>query len=371
MFQLEPALKLLVAMGGSDLHLAAGCPPTVRVRGELEPVPGAADLTARETESVLASMVDDAVKLAEFENEGEVDFSCEVSDVARVRVNAFRQRGSVALVCRTIPNHVPQLEELGVPDVVGRLADEQRGIVLVTGATGSGKSTTLAAMVDHINRTKARHVVTIEDPIEFVHRNRRSIVNQREVGADTASFRRALRRVLRQDPDVILIGEMRDEETVGAALSAAATGHLVLSSVHTVDAPETINRIAEFFPPHQERQLRAMLAGTLTGIVSQRLLPTADAKDRAVACEVLVSTPRVRDMIIDAEKTPQLRDAIAEGEYYGMTTFDQALLALHRAGTISLDDALRAATDPHDLKLTASTTTADAADPQVLAGARV
>ena len=207
----------------------------------------------------------------------------------------------------------------------------------------------------------ARHIVTVEDPIEFVHENRRSIVNQREVGADTASFNRALRRVLRQDPNVILIGEMRDEETVRAALSAAATGHLVLSSLHTVDAAETINRIAEFFPPHQERQIRAMLAGTLKGIVSQRLIPTLDGEGRAVVCEVLICTPRVRDMIVDAEKTAQLPEAIAEGDYYGMVTFDQALLSLHREGTISLDEAVRAATDPHGLKLTAQTTTAEPA----------
>ena len=237
------------------------------------------------------------------------------------------------------------------PAVIAQLAEEERGIILLTGTTGSGKSTTLAAMIDHINRTMHKHIVTIEDPIEFLHRDRNSIINQREVGQDTASFKRALRRVLRQDPDVILVGEMRDEETVQTALSAAETGHLVLSTLHTVDAPETINRIIDFFPPHQQQQARAMIAGTLKGIISQRLVPTADGKGRVATCEIMVMTGRVHDMIIDPKQTGQLGEVVAEGGYYGMQTFDQHLLEHLNAGRITLEDATRAASSPHDFKL--------------------
>jgi twitching motility protein PilT len=246
---------------------------------------------------------------------------------------------------------IKAVEELGLPDAVTQLAQQERGIILLTGTTGSGKSTTLAAMLDHMNRTMSKHIVTIEDPIEFLHRDRSSIINQREVGQDTASFKRALRRVLRQDPDVILIGEMRDEETVHTALSAAETGHLVLSTLHTVDASETINRIIDFFPPHQQQQARAMIAGTLRGIVSQRLVRTADGKGRVACCEILVMTGRVHDMILDPKLTGQLPEVIREGTYYGMQTFDQHLLAHLQAGRITMEDALRSATSPHDFKL--------------------
>jgi twitching motility protein PilT len=252
---------------------------------------------------------------------------------------------------RAIPVNIKSVEELNLPSVISRLAEEERGIILLTGTTGSGKSTTLAAMIDHMNRTMAKHIVTIEDPIEFLHRDRSSIINQREVGADTASFKRALRRVLRQDPDTILIGEMRDEETVHTALSAAETGHLVLSTLHTVDASETINRIIDFFPPHQQQQARAMIAGTLKGIVSQRLVPTPDGDGRVATVEVLVTTGRARDMIMDPEQTGRLREVIAEGEFYGMHTFDQALLHHVQAGRVSMEDALQVATSPHDFKL--------------------
>ena len=250
-----------------------------------------------------------------------------------------------------IPFAVRRIDELGLPAVISELADEERGLILLTGTTGSGKSTTLAAIIDHINATKARHIVTIEDPIEYLHRDRHSIINQREVGMDTGSFAKAMRRVLRQDPDVILIGEMRDEETVRTALSAAETGHLVLSTVHTLDAPETVNRIIDFFPPHEQAQARAMLAGTLRGVVSQRLVRTPDGDGRVAVCEILRMTGRARDMILDPEQTGRLHEVIAEGAYYGMQTFDQALLRHYQAGRVSMEDALRVASSPHDFKL--------------------
>jgi twitching motility protein PilT len=243
------------------------------------------------------------------------------------------------------------VSELGLPPVISDIADEERGLVLMTGTTGSGKSTTLAAIIDQINETKARHIVTIEDPIEYLHADRNSIINQREVGMDTGSFSRAMRRVLRQDPDVILVGEMRDEETVRTALSAAETGHLVLSTVHTLDAPETVNRILDFFPLHEQKQARAMLAGTLKSIVSQRLVQNCDRSGRVAVCEVFRMTGRGRDMILDPDQTGRLREVISEGEYYGMQTFDQALLHHHQAGRVSMDDALRVASSPHDFKL--------------------
>ena len=296
-------------------------------------------------------MLTDHEKLAEFDQEGEVDFAYSVEGLARFRVNAFRQRGSISVALRVIPFSVRTIGELGLPPVVSDLADEERGLILLTGTTGSGKSTTLAAIVDQINETKARHIVTIEDPIEYLHTDRNSVINQREVGMDTASFARAMRRVLRQDPDVILIGEMRDEETVRTALAAAETGHLVLSTVHTLDAPESVNRIIDFFPLHEQSQARAMLAGTLKGIISQRLVPTPDGGGRVAVCEILRMTGRARDMIMDPDETGRLREVITEGEYYGMQTFDQALLRHFQAGRVSMEEALRVATSPHDFKL--------------------
>jgi twitching motility protein PilT len=290
-------------------------------------------------------------RLAEFARDGEIDFSYTVRGLARFRVNAFRQRGSISIACRVVPFEIRAAEELGLPEVVGKLAGEPRGIIIVTGTTGSGKSTTLAAMVDHINRNYAKNIVTIEDPIEYLHRDQRSVVHQREIGFDTNSFSQALRRVLRQDPDVILIGEMRDEETVGTALSAAETGHLVLSTLHTIDAVETVNRIIDFFPPHHHQQVRAMLAGALRGVISQRLVPTIDGEGRAPACEVLTMTGRVRDLISNPAETGKLGEVIAEGSYYGMQTFDQALLKHYQDGVISMEEALKAATHPHDFKL--------------------
>ena len=254
-------------------------------------------------------------------------------------------------MARVIPFTVRTVQELGLPPAIEQIAEEERGLILLTGTTGSGKSTTLAAIINWINENKARHIVTIEDPIEYLHRDRQSIINQREVGMDTESFGRAMRRVLRQDPDVILIGEMRDEETVRTALSAAETGHLVLSTVHTLDAAESVNRIIDFFQPHEQGQARAMLAGTLKAVVSQRLVRTADRQGRVAVCEILRMTGRAHDMILDPEQTDRLREVIAEGEYYGMQTFDQALLKHYQAGRITIEDAMAAASSPHDFKL--------------------
>ena len=350
-FDLDHALRYLIATEGSDLHLKVPAYPLARVHGKLEPIPGTERLTPQDTENVLREMLRDPNKLEEFGTEYEVDFSYALEGLGRFRVNAFRQKGFISLVLRAIPVDIKSVEELNLPSVITRLAEEERGIVLLTGTTGSGKSTTLAAMIDHINRTMHKHVVTIEDPIEFLHPDRNSIVNQREVGMDTGSFKRALRRVLRQDPDVILVGEMRDEETVQTALSAAETGHLVLSTLHTVDASESINRIIDFFPPHQHAQARAMIAGTLKGIVSQRLVRTADGNGRVACCEILVMTGRVNDMILDPKLTGQLPEVIAEGSYYGMQTFDQHLLEHLQAGRITMDEAMHVATSPHDFKL--------------------
>jgi twitching motility protein PilT len=350
MFDVHAALRELVAREGSDLHLKVDSPPLYRVRGSLGPDQTAAPLSAQDTEHALHELLHDQVKLKEFADDHEVDFSFEIPEVARFRLNAFRQRGVISMACRAIPTKISTIDELALPSVVRDLAEEERGIVLLTGTTGSGKSTTLAAMIDHMNVTMAKHIVTIEDPIEFVHKDKLSVINQREVGMDTKSFERALRRVLRQDPDVILVGEMRDEETVRTALSAAETGHLVLSTVHTVDASESINRLLDFFPPHQHNQARSMIAGTIRGVISQRLVPGAGG-GRVAVCEILRMTGRVRDMITDPNQTGQLGEAISSGAYYGMQTFDQALFHHVKAGRVTREEALRVASSPHDFKL--------------------
>jgi twitching motility protein PilT len=349
-FDIDNALCTLVQLGGSDLHLKVKTPPLTRVDGELRPIEGAPPMAPEDTETAVATMLHDPIKLKELSEEFEVDFSYSISGVARFRVNAFRQRGTLSLVARAIPHSIRSVSDLMLPPVITELSDEERGIILLTGTTGSGKSTTLAAMIDHINRNHSKHIVTIEDPIEFLHVDKRSIINQREVGMDTLSFKRALRRVLRQDPDVILIGEMRDEETVHTALSAAETGHLVLSTVHTVDAAETVNRIIDFFPPHMEGQIRAMLAGTLKGVISQRLVRSTDG-GRVATCEILRMTGRVRDMIMDPAQTGRLTEVVSEGAYYGMQTFDQALFEHVKAGRVDIEQAMKAATSPHDFKL--------------------
>ena len=352
MIDLEQALRALVAREGSDLHLKTGSVPMARINGELESLgeswPPVAD---GEIEHVLFEMLGrGAGRIEEFEARHEIDISRELEGVARFRINARRQRGGIALVVRAIPHQIRTIEELALPPVIARMAEEQRGIVLVTGTTGSGKSTTLAAMIHQINMTRPANIVTIEDPIEFVHTDRRSMIGQREVGIDTLSFKGALRRVLRQDPDVILIGEMRDEETVQTAMSAAETGHLVLSTIHTLDAAETINRMLEFFPPNHHQQVRAMLASTLRGVISQRLVPAVDG-GRVAVCEILRMTGRVRDKILKASETIDLSTVISEGAYDGMQTFDQALYAHVAAGRVSVEDAKDAATSPHDFKL--------------------
>jgi twitching motility protein PilT len=350
MFDVDSALRTLIERGGSDLHIKVGVPPTVRLHGDLAPLEGYQPLRPADTEKAFQDM-GEVRSLTEFEECGEADFSYSIKGLSRFRVNAFRQRGSISIVCRAIPFDIRSVDDLGLPPVVTKLAEEQRGIILVTGTTGSGKSTTLAAMIDHINRTRTDHIVTLEDPIEYLHPDKNSIVNQREVGSDTESFGRAMRRVLRQDPDVILIGEMRDEETVRTALSAAETGHLVLSTVHTLDATETINRIVDFFPPHQQHQARVMLAATLRGAIAQRLVPDVTGDGRVPASEILVVTGRVQDLIMNPEETGKITEVIAEGEYYGMRTFDQSLLQYVMEGKIAEEIALEYASSPHDFKL--------------------
>ena len=349
MLDLDQVLRGAVERGASDVHIKVGSPPHIRLDGELVPV---SDETVQpaDTERV-AFAVMPKLRAEEFIASNEADFAYALNGVGRFRVNVFRQRGSVAMVLRHILPGIPPMEELGLPPVVRRLAEEKRGLVLVTGPTGSGKTTTLAAMIDHINETQARHIVTIEDPIEVLHPDKKSLINQREVGDDTADFLSALKRALRQDPDVILIGEMRDPETVWAALSAAETGHLVFSTLHTMGATETINRVIDFFPPYQQQQVRMSMAGALKGIVSQRLVQRCDRDGRIPAMEVLVSTGRVFDKIADATQTHELEEIIADGEYYGMQTFDQSLLHLYTDKVVSRRDALSTASSPHDLRL--------------------
>jgi twitching motility protein PilT len=351
MFDVDAALMTVIEEEASDLHLKVPSKPMVRRHGKLVPLDGYEKLRPEDTEATLFHMLTDEAKLESFRNEREVDFSYSVPGVARFRVNAFVQRGTISLVCRAIPFQIKTVDELLLPPVISEIADEERGLILLTGTTGSGKSTTLASMINHINLSYEKHIVTIEDPVEFLHSDKSSIINQREVGEDTASFARALRRVLRQDPDVILVGEMRDEETVRTALSAAETGHLVLSTIHTVDAAESVNRIIDFFPQAEQRQARAMLAGTLKAVISQRLVPTPDGGGRVATCEILRMTGRVRDMIMNPEETGKLPEVISEGAYYGMQTFDQALLYHVQHDRVSMEDALKAATHPHDFKL--------------------
>jgi twitching motility protein PilT len=351
MLDLTHALTTLVQRGGSDLHLKAGNGPLARIDGNIVQLyPDAEAIPPEHMNQLLLSTLPEA-RMKEFENESELDYAHAVPGVGRFRVNAFKQRGTVAMIMRSLPLKIPQFADLGLPDVVRELAESERGIILVTGTTGSGKSTTLAAMIDHINRTMEKHIVTVEDPIEFLHKDHLSSVNQREVGMDTASFARALHRVLRQDPDVILVGEMRDEETVRTALSAAETGHLVFSTLHTADAGETVNRIIEFFEPQAQQQARAMFAASLAGVVSQRLVPAAIPGQRIAIVEVLKTTGRIRDMILDPEKTAGIPDAIAEGAFYGMQTFDQALFEMVRDERVEMATAVNYASRPQDFKL--------------------
>jgi twitching motility protein PilT len=339
------------AAGASDLHLKPGIPPTIRVDGDLRPLPQPA-LTVADVDAYLDALIPDRLRV-EFKEHREADFAYGLRDGSRFRVNAFQQRGNATIALRALVPPTGDFASLGLPPVLTRLAGERRGLILVTGPTGSGKSTTLAALTDWINSNRRVNIITVEDPVEFVHRDKVAMVSQREVGVDTGSFGEAMRRVLRQDPDVILIGEMRDVETIDAALKAAETGHLVLSSLHTLDASETINRIIDFFPTEHQHQIRMLLAGSLKAILSQRLIPAANGKGRVPAVEVLINTDRVAERIADAALTHEIPDVIAEGSYYGMETFDQAILRLAGNGSIAFDEALRNATNPADLKLRA------------------
>ena len=341
-------LRELAAGEGSDLHIKTGAPPKFRETGRLRAIERE-PLGPDEPEAIAAAIVPQA-RRARFEELGQVDFAYSLPGVGRFRVNVFRQRGSTSMVLRKLRFGGPSFAAMSLPPVVQQLADEPRGLVLVTGPTGSGKTTTLSAMIEHINRTKPVHIVTIEDPIEVLFRDDVASINQREVGQDTDSFLSALRAALRQDPDVILIGEMRDTETVRAALQAAETGHLVLSTLHTVDATETVNRAIDFFPPAQQNQIRWTLASALRGIICQRLIPTVEG-GRVPGLEVLVNTGRVAERIADPDKTAEIHEIIAEGGYYGMVTFDQSLLELVKSGTVTVEEAMLAASSPHDFQL--------------------
>jgi twitching motility protein PilT len=354
-------LKIAVERGASDLHLKVGSYPMMRIRGDLVPASEDRRLDHEETVAMAAAVMSTAQR-QKFKDSQEIDLAYSVPGLGRFRCNVFQQRGTIGLVLRVIPMGIKTIDQLGLPGVLKTIASEERGLVLVTGTTGSGKSTTLAALVDHINSTRCAHVMTVEDPIEFLHRDNRAIINQREVSVDTRSFAQALRSALRQDPDVILVGEMRDYETIETALLASETGHLVFSTLHTLDATETINRIIAVFPPHQQKQVRLQLASVLKAVISQRLLPRADGKGRAAAVEVMISTPFIRDCIVDKEKTHQIHTAIASGtSQYGMQTFDQAIFSLYQQELVTYEEALRWAsnTDEFKLKVQGISTTSD------------
>jgi len=344
---------LLTATGhfASDLHLKVGSFPVMRIGGELHPVADAPRLSPEDTLDMAFSMMSNRQK-QKLKEVSEVDIAYSVSGLGRFRANIFQQRGSVSIVLRVIPDQSKNTTQLGLPPVIDKIADERRGLILVTGATGSGKSTTLAAMIDRINSTRSGHIVTIEDPIEFLHRDKKAFVTQREVDVDTRSFAEALRGALRQDPDVILVGEMRDLETISTALTAAETGHLVLSTLHTLDATETITRIVSSFPSHQQKSVRIQLAGILKAVISMRLVRAAKGAGRVPAVEVLVTTGLIRDYIINEEKTYLIREAIANGaSQYAMQTFDQSLFRLLQAKRISLEEAIHNATNSDEFKM--------------------
>ncbi len=344
-------LKEAHGQGASDLHLKVGSHPILRINGELSPFSTEKRLSQEDTLKMAFAVMSPGQREI-FKKRNDIDLAYSVPGLGRFRCNIFIQRGTVGLVFRVIPMRIPTIEELLLPDIIKKIAMESRGLILVTGTTGSGKSTTLAAMIDHINMNKTDHIMTIEDPIEYLHRDKRSIVNQREIGSDTESFSKAMRAAMRQDPDVILVGEMRDFETIQTALTAAETGHLVLSTLHTSDAAETVNRIISVFPPYQHKQVRIQLASVLKGIISMRLVPKTDGKGRVPAVEILIATATIKDCILDADKTKSINDAIAQGTlHYGMQTFDQSLFNLFKSGLISYEEALRRATNPDDFAL--------------------
>ena len=344
-------LKIATQRGASDLHLKVGSYPVLRINGKLTPLTELKKLMQEDTIAMAFSLMN-ARQKQKFKENLEIDIAYSVPGLGRFRCNIFQQRGTVGLVLRVIPVKIRTIKELLLPRVIEKICEEQRGLVLCTGTTGSGKSTTLAAMIDYINSTRTEHIITIEDPIEFLHRDKKSIINQREIGVDTRDFANALRGALRQDPDVILVGEMRDYETIETALTAAETGHLVLSTLHTLDATETINRIISVFPPHQQKQIRLQLAQVLKAVISMRLVPKADGKGRVPAVEVMRVTPYIRTLIEDKEKTKLIHDAIERGtSQYGMQTFDQSLYFLYKQGLITLEEAMRRASNPDEFKL--------------------
>ena len=360
-------LKIAVQSGASDLHIKVGTHPMMRVRGALIPASEERRLEHDDVVAMAAAVLPSAHR-DKFRDNHEVDLAYSVAGLGRFRCNAFQQRGTIGMIFRVIPMRVASIEDLLLPKVLKTIGNEERGLVLVTGTTGSGKSTTLAALIDEINSTRTAHVMTIEDPIEYLHRDNRSVINQREIGVDTRSFGDALRSALRQDPDVILVGEMRDLETIQTALLAAETGHLVFSTLHTIDATETINRIIAVFPPHQQKQIRIQLSSVIKAVISQRLIPKTDGKGRVPAVEVLISTAFIRECILDKEKSHLIHGAIAQGtSQYGMQTFDQSIYSLYEAGLVSYEEALRWATNVDEFKLRVQGihTTADMAREQM------
>jgi len=360
--QLPDLLKMAVERKASDLHIKVGSPPVLRIDDKLVPLMELPRLGQDVVVGMAASIMSPKQR-EKFKERFEVDLAYSLPGMGRFRVNVFQQRGTVGLVLRVIPIKIQSISDLNLPPVLEQMALESRGLVLVTGTTGSGKSSTLAAMIDHINSNRSGHIITIEDPIEFLHRDKRCLVNQREIGVDTPSFSEALRSALRQDPDIILVGEMRDYETISTAILAAETGHLVMSTLHTLDATETINRIISVFPPFQQKQVRLQLAAVLKGILAQRLIPRADGKGRVPALEVCIATGTVRECIIDPDKTRRLTDVIgASTSQYGMQTFDQSLMSLYTRGLITYEEALLWCTNPDDfaLRVRGITSTADA-----------
>lgn len=348
--ELKTLLEKMVKVNASDLHLKAGAAPIFRIDGRL--VVEKSESLTPEILKTMAYQIMTPSQQQTFERMKEMDFAIGVRGVGRFRVNIFLQRGSIAIAMRAIPISVKRIEELNLPPTIKELVLKPRGLILCTGTTGSGKSTTLAAMIEYLNESVSRHVITIEDPIEYLFRDNLSIINQREVLMDTVSFSIALRHILRQDPDVILIGEIRDRETMDVSLKSADTGHLVLSTLHTLNATETINRIISFYPPHQHQHIRVLLATTLVGVISLRLLPRADGKGRIPAVEILISTPTIKDYLLDPVKTLLIQSALEEGYgQYGMQTFDQSIFRLYKDGLISYDDALQAVSNPDEFKL--------------------
>ena len=359
---LSDVLSVAVRAGASDIHLKAGLPPMYRVHGRLHPVKDGKRLTPEEVDLLFAAAMTKEQR-ARFDRAPELDFAIALPGLGRFRANAFHQRGAVGLALRAIPSLIPTIKELLLPPVLEQMALEERGLILVTGTTSSGKSTTLASMLDHVNRTESSHVITVEDPIEFVIEEKLSIVNQREIGLDADTFGHALRAALRQDPDVIMVGEMRDLETIETALTAAETGHLVMSTMHTTDATESINRILAVFPAHQQSQVRIQIAAVLRGVISLRLVPRADGLGRVPAVEVLRMTAHVRELVENPDRTREIPDAIAQGHVtYGTQTFDQSLMALLRQGLVTAAEATRQASNPADfaLRLSGITSTSDA-----------